>query len=202
MSTQLVKVLSYALSAGVEKVFPGGRFLRLITADAAVDVTFYDESNQPIGTASQVLGGFQLSVDPADIDKRSRLIGFAKVGITSATNQTITVALSRQPIEYDRLTGSISATVASGATVTQSRVTVSSASAALLATNSNRKRAWVRNLSATETMYVTDDGTAATTANGYPIGPGEEHAFETQDGLNAIRGAATDIAAAITEERA
>lgn len=180
MTTQLVKVFSYALSSGVEKVFPGGRFLRVITADAAIDITFYDESNQPIGQAVGVLGGFQIGIEPHDLDKASRLIGFAKVGITSATNQTITVAISRQPIQYDRLTGSISSTIASGTTLDSvADVSVNATTTTqVAAANANQKSVTIKNLSNnTAAFRIGDIGAGA--ANGHELNPGESITIET-----------------------
>lgn len=194
------KVYSYALTATVAKSFPGGRFLRLITSDAAVDIELFDESSQPLGTMVGVKGGFRISVDDFNEKNSKRSSTFGLVKITSATNQTVDVAISRVPIDYDRLTGSVTAEISSGTTVTQSSVTVSSSSAALLASNSNRHKAHIKNTSLTETVYISDDGTAATTSH-YPIGPGETHVHESEDGLNAIRGGSVDAVVRIIEER-
>lgn len=198
----LVKVFSYALIAGAAKSFPGGRFFRLLVADAAVDIEFFDEAGGSIGVAAGVKGGFEIGIEPSDIGKVSRLIGFARAVVTSSINQTVDVAISRQPIRYDRITGTVTTTSSSGTTIpTPTSVTAGAASAALLAANANRLRAFIKNTSPTETVYVSDDGTAATTSH-YPILPGETLIVQSQDGLNCIRGAATDAVLRVLEERA
>lgn len=196
----IAKVYSYALSAGVPKVYPGGRFLRLLVADAAVDIKFFSDAGGEIGSAIGVKGGFALAIDPKEINKDSPLVGFGKVEITSATSQTVEVAISRQPIDYNRITGTITTQISSGTALTQSSVTVGSASGALLAANADRRRATIKNTSETETVYVCDDATTATTSH-YPIGPGEKLEVQSEDGLNAIRGGTVDVVVRIIEER-
>lgn len=192
---------SLSLTGGAaEVILPGGRYLRVLSANEALTLNFYDESGQPIGEFTGVLGGFAVDAQTfREVMNRTTVI-FGKVGVSSATTQTVTIAIARVPIDYDRLTGTITTTQASGATATQSSVTVSSTSAALLAANANRRVAHIKNTSATETVYVCDDGTTAT-ASHFPIGPGETLRFESQDGLNAIRGGSVDAVVRILEER-
>lgn len=195
------KVYSYALTAATAKSFPGGRYLRLLTADAAVDIEFFDESGQPLGTMVGVLGGFSIHVEDFGEKFGRRVSTFGLVKITSATNQTVDVVISRVRVDYDRLTGSVSATLASSTVTTQSRVTVGSASAALLAADANRNRAQIRNLSLTDGFYMADDSTTVTTANGFYVGPEETVEYMGVDGLNAIREGAVDVAVAILIEK-
>ena len=196
----LVKTFTYAIGAGATKTLPGGRYLYLLKADAAVDVEFFDENGQPLGKAEGVLGGFELGINPKDLGFTSALVGFGKVQITSATAQTVEVAVARQKVSYNRISGTITSTASVGATATQSSATVGAASGVLLAANANRQRAYIRNTHATDRLHFCDDGTAALTSHPY-IGPGEEILFQSEDGLNSIRGGANDITALIREER-
>lgn len=85
-------------------------------------------------------------------------------------------------------------------TATVTRVDATSASAQVLAANANRRGAVILNLSTTtgETVYV-QFGAAATTAGGFPIGPGGFLAISSRQEVRAITASAT-IALAILEE--
>lgn len=196
----LLKTFSYSFGAGETKTYPGGRFLYILQADAAVDVEFFTAAGESLGKAEGVLGGFELSLEPADIGLVSRLIGFGKCQVTSATGQTVVIAIARQRVSYNRISGTLTAATTSGATVTQSSATAGAASGALIAANANRLRARIRNTSATERVHYCDDGTAALTTHPY-IEPGEDLLFQSEDGLNCIRGGTTDVTLLISEER-
>jgi len=85
-------------------------------------------------------------------------------------------------------------------TATVTRVNATSSSAEILAANANRRGAVVVNLSTTtgETVYV-QFAAAATTAGGFPIGPGGFLTISTRQQVRAITASAT-IALAILEE--
>lgn len=85
-------------------------------------------------------------------------------------------------------------------TALSTRATAGAASASILAANTSRRSWLVKNLSTTETAYL-DFATAATTATGYPLGPGEQLAGTTRQELRAIRGGAVDVSLAVVEER-
>lgn len=196
----LGKIFEYALTAGTPVTLPGGSYLRVMTANSDLTLTFFDESGTPLGEWAGVLGGFAIDAHAFAEKLGLTTARFGRVQVESAVNQTVEIAVSRVPIRFDRLTGTITTTSSAGATATQSSATAGAASGLLLAANANRKRAWLRNTSATDRVHFCDDGTVATAAHPY-IEPGEEIEYSSQDGLNAIRGGGTDIAVLIREER-
>jgi len=103
----LAKVYSYAVGAGGSFTLPGGRFFRVVRADTDITVEMFSDAGEPLGAFENVRAGLSFGVEPSDIEKTSRLVGFAKLKITSAAAQTITVLVSRQPIEYDNVASSV-----------------------------------------------------------------------------------------------
>ena len=196
----LLKTYSYAFTAAQKKTYGGGRYLYLLQADAAVDVEFFDANGSSLGRAEGVLGGFELAIVSEEIGKISPLVGFGKVEITSATAQTVVVAIARQKVSYNRISGTVTATNSVGSTATQSSATAGAVSGVLFAANANRQRAHVKNTHATDRAHYCDDSTVALTSHPF-IGPGEEKIFQTKDGLNTIRGGANDVTLTIFEER-
>lgn len=183
---KLGQVFSVALAAGVEKILPGGRFIRLLTADADVTVSLYTAEGSPLGDFAGVRGGFGFGVKSSEIGKENQLVGWGKTGLTSATNQTVVVVVSRQPIDYDRLAGSISATITQGETITAGSGSVNAADTELVPSNANCKALTVRNTHASLILYVTGGGEAAD-ATKYPLNPGESHTF-TGAAASSVRG--------------
>jgi hypothetical protein len=198
----LLKVFEYVAVAAEAKSLPGGRYFRLMKASAEVDVEFFADDGSSLGKAEGVLAGFAVSFQPREIGRESSLISFASCKITSATAQTIQAAISRQRVEYDRLSGSIDAEIIPGTTF-NSVADVALAAAAttlILAANADRKEAIISNLLANaSTMRIGDAGAAA--ANGIPLAPGETIVLTTSGeirGFNpgAIQSVAvSDIAA-------
>ena len=137
----LGRVHSVTLSGSAAVKLHGGRYFRLLEADGPVDLTFYDDNGQPLGELIGVLGGFAVDARDFGQEKIGKTTAiFGSVGINSATAQTITVAITRVPVEYDRITGTISTTTSSGSTVTDSgAVAVTATATALIAAGSGRK---------------------------------------------------------------
>ncbi len=106
----LGKIYSYAFSAGATKTLPGGVYLRVLTADAAVTLTFYDESGQALGDWVGVLGGFGIDATYFSEKVGKTVARFGRVDVYSATAQTVDIAVSRVPVDYDRSAGSVSVT--------------------------------------------------------------------------------------------
>ena len=193
MSTKLLDIQDYVLTAGVMLAIQRpGRFFQLMESTADVDIVFL-RNHSEIGTADNMPEGF--SFGPVADE-------FHEVQITSATGQTVKVSISRDEAKLLRLAGTITSILVKPTTGDTSKVTVGAASTAVVASNSTRRRVRLRNTSATETAYYTNDGTAAT-VNDYPLYPGDEAPpIETTAGINAIRGGGTDIAVRVIEERA
>lgn len=176
----LGKVYEYALTAATAKVFPGGRFFRLVTADAVVDVEFFDESGQPIGEFVGVLGGFAIHADDFLDLFNKRISAFGKVKVTSATNQTIKAIVARVRCEYDRLAGNITADVSVGATLDSlaDDSIAATTTEQVAAADADRRAIIITNLiTNTAAVRVGDSGAGA--ANGIPLQPGESVTLET-----------------------
>lgn len=176
----LGQVFSYALTAAVPKEFPGGRFVRLLTCDAAVTVELRGSDGSPLGSFSGVKGGFQVGVDSFAVNKDSPLLGFGKVVITSATNQTVEVVVSRVPVRYDRLTGSVVAEISVGETLDSlADDSIAATTAEMVAASDANRRALIITNLATNVgeKRVGDSGVGA--ANGIPLPPGESVTLDT-----------------------
>lgn len=96
---------------------------------------------------------------------------FVRVQIAhgEASDQTIKISYGHGEISAARVSGSVAIT--NGASMTNSNKTVTNASGQVLAANSARRFLMIQNKDAAGIIYVTVDGSAATTANGLKIGP-------------------------------
>jgi hypothetical protein len=202
------KTFSYLITAGASVKLPGGNFFRLVTADAAVDVEFFDETGQSLGGGTGVFGGFgtsqvSFSSDTLDeVQKGKR--AFSSVKITSATEQTVLAIVSNRPITYDRmsLSGNVDVSKAdvldSLADDSIAAVTTELVSAA----DTTRRKAVITNLiTNTDEVRVGDVGCGA--ANGTPLQPGESITLETTAAIyvyNSKAGGAQSVAITITKD--
>lgn len=196
----LGKIFSYSLVAGTARRLPGGSYLRVMTANADLTLTFFDESGSPFGEWVGVLGGF--AIDAKEFSEKLGLTTarFGSVEVLSATNQDVEIAVSRVPVFFDRLTGTITTTQASGATV-DSVADVSLAAAAttlISAADSNRRELMVANLASnTQTLRIGDSGAAA--ANGIPLAPGSVITLTSQAAVYGYNpGAAAQLVAVMS----
>lgn len=140
-----------------------GSYFRLLGLAGPVDVQFLRHGTV-VFTAGQVLDGFWSK--PAG--------GFDEVMITSASAQTVSLGITTGDAGYDRAAGSVSVTnqtPVNGAYV-NAQNTVTNASGLLLSANANRRALIVQNKDAIGDIYLTLDGTAATTANGVKVPAG------------------------------
>lgn len=170
---------------------PGGRYFRILSAEADLTVVIMDNAASEVGRATGVRGGFAYR----------RELGFDQVQITSASAQTIKVATSKDAeIEYDRSSGEVSVIAPSGLSDVADVSLAAGATTQILAANSSRKEAILRNLSGnTQTFRI---GTVnAGAARGIPLGPGESMTLATQAaiyGYNPGAGAELVAVAEIT----
>lgn len=143
--------------------FEPGDFFRLLEAVGPVDITFY-RNGAEVSEAENIGEGFA---------EKFRNAGFDRVRITSATTQAIQFVIRLgADVFYDKPpTGNVTITGQNGA-FTQAQKTVTNASGSMLAANANRKYLLIQNNDATGILYVTLDGTAATTAKGIKIAAG------------------------------
>lgn len=147
----------------VLEYFEPGDFFRLMESTDPLDVRFYYQGKE-VSEANNVGEGFA---------EKFRVGTFDRVQIESATTQAIQFVIRLgADIFYDKPpTGAVVVTNTSGA-FTQAQKTVTNASAQLLAANAQRRYLLIQNNDAAGAIFVTMDGSAATTANGIKIEPG------------------------------
>lgn len=196
----LGRIFSYSLTAGTKRRLSGGSYLRVMTANAALDLTFFDESGQPIGEWIGVLGGFAINAKEFAEKLGLTTAHFGSVDVLSATNQSVEIAVSRVPVFFDRLTGTITTTQASGATIDSVADVslVATATTLISAADSNRRELMVTNLASnTQTLRIGDSGAAA--ANGIPLAPGSVITLTSQAAVYGYNpGAAAQLVAVMS----
>lgn len=164
-----------------------GEFFRLLTG-TALRVEFF-KGGASLGYADAVNAGFY--------DRKPE--GFDSVSITDATGQAVKFAISNDEIgsaDAVSVSGTVATTI-NGATPTQNEgVSVGTASTLLLAANAARRMLAIQNNDASNAIYISFDGTAATTA-GWKIPAGGTVLFDNAAPITAIYGiagtATTDV---------
>ena len=141
--------------------FEPGDFFRLMEAASAVDVRFYYLGAE-VSRADNVLEGYA---------ERFRNGQFDRVQITSASSQAIQFVIRNgADVAYDKTpTGDV--TLGTGA-FTQAQKTVTNASGLVMAANASRRYLLIQNNDASGDIYITVDGSAATTAKGIKVPAG------------------------------
>lgn len=155
--------------------FEPGDFFRLMDGPNPVSLIFY-RNGAEINRAEKVGEGYAESFGAG---------GFDRYRITSETTQSIQfVSRLGNAVQYDKApTGDTNVvntvTVKTENTAfTQSGKTVTNASTSLLAGKADRRYLLVQNNDSSGIVYITLDGTAATTGKGLRLLPGD--AFEVQ----------------------
>lgn len=173
--------LTLTLTAGqrLEFIEPGD-FFRLMAASAPITVEYYRNG-------AGVAEGTLVQVGYAE---KFTAGGFDKIAISSATAQTITfITRYGNEVWYDTPpTGLVSVTNTAGA-FTQNPKTVANISGQVLAANAARRYLLIQNNDTSGDIYVTLDGTAATTAKGIKIaalGSYECQGYVPTGAINAI----------------
>lgn len=167
--------------AGEQKEFyDPGDFFRLMEAADPVTVTFY-KNGAEVSKAENIIEGYA---------EKFREGTFDRFIITSTTAQTIQfVARLGNDVAYDKApTGDVNINNTGGA-FTQSPKTVTNASGQIFAANSQRRYLLIQNNDASGDVYVTIDGTTATTAKGIKIAAGgslELATYSPTGEINAI----------------
>ncbi len=152
------KAYDFNLTAGgSQAILAGGEYFRILSSTGALDVTVEGKGTMPDLQAGQAIKGLPFN----------RLILSDKTG---APNSGFILVASSE-LQDNRLQGSVTVTNVSGA-FTQNNKTVTNASAQLLAANPARRYLLIQNNDAAGIIYVTMDGTPATTAKGIKIAAG------------------------------
>lgn len=174
-------LITTTFNAGERKeYFDPADFFRILEATNAVDVTFYKDGKE-IAEAEGVLEGYA---------EKFRDQSFDRFSITSATAQTIQfVARLGNDVAYDKPPQGDVNILNTGGAFTQSQKTVTNASGQVFAAKASRRYLLIQNNDASGDVYVTLNGTAATTANGIKIAAGgsiEIQGFAPTGAINAI----------------
>jgi len=168
------KRFSIALGAGGSITLPGGRYFKLIQAAADVTVEVFTASGEPLAIFENIRTG--LSFDIRDISTESQLIGFGRVKITSATAQTVAALVSRQPVDYDNVSATVTVDKATTASDTADQAIANNATVTIPANSS--RRSLIIYAKATNTLNLRTGPTAAA-ARGRELQPGMEHIWNT-----------------------
>lgn len=156
--------IDVTISAGQTlEYFEPGDFFRLLEAADPLSVTFY-RNGAEVSEAENIGEGYA---------EKFRVGDFDRIRISSATTQAIQfVVRFGQDVFYDKPpTGAVTLSGMQGA-YTQAQKTVTNASAALLAANTQRRYLLIQNNDASADVYVTLDGSTATTGKGIKIAAG------------------------------
>lgn len=150
---------SITMSAGVALEFTeAADFVRVFTAPEDTQVIFY-AAGREVGRAENVGGGYS--------EKASE--PFDKIRIVTASGGLVQFVMRLgNEVTYDKPP---SAGGNQGA-FTQTQATVTNASGVLLNASNTRRYLMIQNNDATGIVYVTLDGTAATTTKGVKLLPG------------------------------
>lgn len=146
-----MKIYSQTLAPGVPWRFNGvGSYLRVISGTGPMDILMM-AGGRMLAEAGAVVAGFGMKVED-----------FNYISITSATAQTVYIAVSEFQIDYVPTSLIVSFVQASGIT-DAAPVSVGVAATALVAADANRKGVRFYN-AGTATVYI--GSSAVTTANG------------------------------------
>ena len=163
------------MSAGVGlEITEAGDFFRIIQSVAEdVQIIFYKEGHEVARSENVGAGYFER-------------IEFDRIRITSAgggllrllTRKGATVGYDR-PVASVGISGTVQAQItnkdATAGAFTQAAATVTNASGQLLAAKANRRYLLIQNKDAAGDIYLTLNGSAATTSNGIKIGTGQSY---------------------------
>lgn len=171
-------------------------FFRLMQAVGPVTVEYY-RNGAEVAEGTNVLAGYaEQFVDTGGFDK------FAITNVYGAT-QSITFATRLgNVVSYDTPPNGNVIITNTGGAFTQAQATVTNASGQLAAANPARRFLLVQNNDASGNVYVTVDGSAATTAKGILLPPGgsmEISNFVPTGQVNAIGSIASNANVIVVE---
>lgn len=174
-------LITTSLTAGERKeYYEPADFFRILEATDPVDVTFYYQGKE-VAEADGVTEGYA---------EKFREGTFDRFSITSATAQTVQfVARLGNDVAYDKPPQGDVNIINTGGAFTQSQKTVTNASGQVFAAKASRRYLLIQNNDASGDVYVTLDGTAATTAKGIKLAAGgsiEIQGFAPTGQINAI----------------
>lgn len=190
------RTYTVALTAGAEQVLPGGRFLFILSATAALDIELTDANGTPsdingVGAGSRMR---RLNGEPWRYTK-----------LLSATSQTVIIVLS-DDAEFDvasavTVTGGVQTTeIPSTALADTPAVALPNATTTpIVAANLARKRVTISNPSTAAGSFFIRNALAATN-NLFEIQPGQSAEFKTTAGLWGRNDSGGALSALVLEE--
>ena len=177
-----IEIVTAVFAVGESRLFSvAGNYFEIIQASGAVNVVLSDLTGAQNGRMIGAGASFYSKDTP-----------FSTIQITSATAQTVRFAYGTGETGTRATSGSVTVTNNGGA-FTQAAAAVGAASGPLLGENTLRRYLMIQNKSATQDIFVTLNGVAATTALGLHILPGgslELDKFCPTGSINAIASAA------------
>lgn len=190
MSAQLMKVKDYVIAAGATlRLEIPGVYFQLAEAPAEVDIEFF-RSQSSVGRATGIPEGFEFGPLPRQFDA---------VAITSATAQTVKVAIARELARLNRLAGAIEADISKSETLDSlpDLAIGAGAIAQITASDGDRRAILITNLKGNAAeIRVGDAGAGA--ANGTPVQPGETLTLPTSAAVHVLNTGAGAQSVAIT----
>ena len=145
-----------------------GKYFTTLACSNPVNVRFYKGGKQlDLGQISLLLAGLEVMLG----DLKDTEAAFDRVEVDVTAADTIQIGIGNGQARYNRSQGSVAVTNTAGA-FNQAQATVTNASAQLKAANLARRYLLIQNNDASGVVYVTLDGTAATTAKGIKLDPG------------------------------
>jgi hypothetical protein len=167
-------------------------FFRILAAQQVITVEFY-LNGAKVAEAFDVGTGYAEKIPS----------GFDRIAITSATAQTIQfVTRLGGDVRYDQPpTGNVNIANTAGA-FNQAQATVTTTSGQLKAANAARRYLLIQNNDSSGDIYVTLDGTTATTAKGIKLAAGssmELSSYAPTGAINAIGSIASNANVVIVE---
>lgn len=184
-----MRTFELTFAGGETLKVPGGRYFRILSADADLTVVIMDNAASEVGRASGVRGGFAYR----------RELGFDQVQITSASAQTIKVATSKDAeIEYDRSSGDVSVIAPTGLSDVADVALAATATTLIAAANSTRREIIITNLS-TDTQTLRIGTINAGAARGTPLAPGATLILSTTAAVYGYNPGAAPQSVAVSE---
>lgn len=186
-----MKIDTTIQAGAILEYFEPGDFFRLLEASGPLDVRFYRIGTE-VARADNITEGYA---------EKFRVGEFDRIQISSATTQTIQfVTRYGQDVFFD-VPPQGNVTLGQGA-FAQAQKTVTNASGQLLALNGNRRYLLIQNNDASGVIYVTLDGTAATTGKGIKIEAGGSYecaGYVPSGAINAIGSIASNTSIVVVE---
>lgn len=186
-------VITTIAAGGQLEFHESADFFRLLDTDTTLDVIFYRQGAE-IARAENVGEGYAEQFNQSNFDR---------VVIRSATEQNLQFVMRNGAIVfYDKPpTGNVNIENVNG-DFEQAQITVTNASGVAVAANNLRRYLLIQNKDSSADIFVTVDGTDATSGNGVKIAAGgsyELQGFVPKGAIKAIASVASTSAVVVVE---